>query len=369
MRSTNAFVTNCVIVGNTGSYGGGASSCLLYNCRLSGNSAVGVLVTRYPYGGYQWFPGSGGGAVGSVLYNCTLGTNQASYGGGASRGTLYNCALTDNSAASGGGAAGATLYNCTLAGNSAGRGAGASFCTLKDCTLAGNYSTNAGGAVSDCTVQNCVLYFNTAPNYAGSNTINFCCTTPLPTNGVGNITNDPLFVDTNRWSNLRLQSNSPCINAGNNAYVTNSTDVDGNPRIVSGTVGIGAYEYQGAGSVISYAWLQQNGLPTDGSADYADPDHDGLNNWQEWVCRTCPTNAQSALHVVSARPDQTNVMVTWLSVDGVSYFLECSTNLAASPCFNCVATNILGQADTTTYADTNAVGLGPLFYRVGVKLR
>ena len=186
----------------------------------------------------------------------------------------------------------------------------------------------------------------------------------MPTNGVGNITNAPLFVDYAN-GNLRLQSNSPCINAGNNAYVTTTTDLDGNPRIVSGTVDIGAYEYQGAGSVISYAWLQQYGLPTDGSADYADPDHDGLNNWQEWICGTNPTNALSALRMVSALPTRTNATVTWQSVAGVNYFLERSANLAAP--FTLLATNIVGQASTTSYADTNATGAGPFFYRVGVK--
>jgi hypothetical protein len=140
--------------------------------------------------------------------------------------------------------------------------------------------------------------------------------------------------------------------------------LDGNPRIVSGTVDIGAYEYQGAGSVISYAWLQQYGLPTDGSADYADPDHDGLNDWQEWICGTNPTNAASALRLISAVPAGTNVTVSWQSVAGINYFLERSANLATP--FAPLATNVVGQAGTTRYADANAVGLGPFFYRVGV---
>jgi hypothetical protein len=216
------------------------------------------------------------------------------------------------------------------------------------------------------------VYFNTAPNtpnYDGIS-LNYCCTTPMPESslGVGNITNAPLFVDY-AGGNRRLQSNSPCINAGLNAYALGPTDLDGNPRIVSGTVDIGAYEYQGLGSVISYAWLQQYGLPTDGSADYADPDHDGMNNWQEWRCGTCPTDASSALRMLSVTPSHTNASVTatWQSAAGVSYFVERSTNLAAIPPFTLLATNLPGAAGTTSFTDTNAATAPQVFYRVGVQ--
>ena len=108
-----------------------------------------------------------------------------------------------------------------------------------------------------------------------------------------------------------------------------------------------------------------SGLPTDGSADYADPDHDGMNNWQEWICGTDPTNALSPLRMVSAVPTSTNPTVTWQSVAGVDCFLERIANLAAP--FTLLATNIVGQASTTSYADANGAGAGPLFYRVGVQ--
>jgi hypothetical protein len=222
-------------------------------------------------------------------------------------------------------------------------------------------------------VNNCIVYYNSAsdggPNYATNYepTFTYCCTTPMPANGVGNITNAPLFVDQAN-GNLRLQSNSPCINSGNNAYVVGSTDLDGNPRIVGGTVDMGAYEYQTPVSMISYAWLQQYGLPTDGSADDADLDGTGMNVYQDWIAGLNPTNALSVLQMTSATAatNAAGLVVGWESVNTRTYFLQSSTNLAGQPAFTTIQSNIVGQAGTTSYTDTTATNAGPYFYRVGV---
>jgi hypothetical protein len=350
-------LSNCALCGNLapdygGGGGGGAYNCTLYNCVLSDNS-----------GHY------GGGAYGGTLHNCILTGNSASFGGGALYSTLNNCRLSGNSAGGdGGGVWGGTLINCTLTGNSAFAGGGAFQSVLSNCTLSGNSAVYGGGA-EYCTLNNCIVYFNTAGQYYEDNyfqgTLNYCCTTPDP-GGLGNITNAPLFVDTNGWANLRLQSNSPCINAGNNAYAPAGPDLDGNPRIAGGTVDIGAYEFQSPASRISYAWLEQFNLPTNPWTDTADPDGDGLNNWQEWICGTDPTNALSVLRLLSPAPGVSGVQVSWQSVNTRTYLLERSANPGAQASFLPVATNIPGQTGTTTSTDTNAVVAGPWFYRVGV---
>jgi hypothetical protein len=267
-------VTNCVLRGNTtsanlnwisstGGWGGGALNCTLYNCSLTGNSAT-------------W----GGGASGCTLFDCTVTDNYAiqasmpeiytgTSGGGVLNSVLYNCTLTGNSVEGfgvrGGGAYGSILYNCTVTGNA---GGGADATLLYNCTVTGN----AGGGVNNCyacqgsTVFNSIVYYNSGGNYAEGTVLNYCCTTPLPTNGVGNITGPPLFMDM-AAGDFRLREDSPCIDAGTNlvgftgpvtnawgevsvvTYTNDATDILGNSRFIDGNGDgkvawdIGAYEF------------------------------------------------------------------------------------------------------------------------------
>jgi hypothetical protein len=354
--AVGATLNNCILSTNTTvASGGGAAGCTLINCTLAGNSAY-----------------MGGGASGSTLANCTLSGNSAGSGGGAFEGTLMLCILADNSAFEGGGTDPSTAQNSLLTGNTADYGGGAFEGTLVNCTMSGNSATVFGGGAYSGTLSNwlynCIVYYNSAPtgpnSYGG--VLDYCCTTPLPSGGAGNITNAPLFVNP-AGGDYHLQSNSPCINSGNNAYVVGTTDLDGNPRISGGTVDMGAYEFQNPASIISYAWLQQYGLATDGSADSADTDGNGMNNWQKWIAGLNPTNPASLLKMLNPTNTASGTVVTWESVNNRTYFLQRGNNLAAYPAFTTIRTNIAGQAGTTSVTDTNPPVSSAVCYRVGVQ--
>ena len=60
---------------------------------------------------------------------------------------------------------------------------------------------------------------------------------------------------------------SSSISRNFGAHTRIQPGLDGIPRVVAGTVDIGAYEFQSPTSLISYGWLQQCDLRTDGSAN------------------------------------------------------------------------------------------------------
>ncbi len=242
--ANNGRVSNCVIVScSTYGQGGGsyAYGSTLYNCILKGNSAR---------------TGGGGSAYGT-LYFCSLLDNRVTasggVGGGANFCILHSCVLSGNTVAGtysvGGGSCFGTLDNCLIINNSGWGGGGSYQDTLVNCTLSGNSAPNYGGGAYGSTLNNCIDWANQSmfgeANFDDSCVIHSSCTTPMPTNGADNITVDPQFTDA-ATSNFHLLATSPCINAGSNSYVGGSVDLDGNPRIVHGTVDMGAYEVQGA---------------------------------------------------------------------------------------------------------------------------
>jgi hypothetical protein len=291
---------------------------------------------------------------------------------------LRKCKILGNAAdQEGGGSYGGACIDCLFTLNTAGRdGGGTCYSALTNCTVVANSAGEQGGGGVVGTVINTIMYYNTAPFAPDwvadkGGMIAFSCTPDFwPVPQWQNIVDPPLFVDQANWD-FHLQAGSPCINAASNQSVTDATDLDGNPRMVGAAVDIGAYEFQNTTSVLPLAWLQQYGLPTDGSADFVDTDGDGMNNWQEWVAGTCPTNAQSVLRILSVTPTSTNLTVGWQSVAGVNYFLQKSPQLnsafaLARSNMVVVVTNIIGQGGTTSFTDTNGPGSVPVFYRVGV---
>jgi hypothetical protein len=384
--SSNVFIFNCLIISNS-VYGnfGAVYSGTLSNCTITCN------ISLY---------GAGVGAAFSVLNNCLLSNNtvpqRLSQGGGAGEGggalecTLNRCVLVGNRAAWGAGAAASTLNNCLVANNYAinyfapegdAIGGGLFACNATNCTIVNNtvyFPKNTpprGGGVYGGTLDNCIIFANKflyyslvyQDNYAGGTFYN-CCTTPLPPGDQNNITNPPLFVNQN-GGDYHLQSTSPCINSGNNAYLTSATDLNGNPRLAGGTVDIGAYEYQTPVSKISYAWLQQYGLPITANIDASDLDGTGFSVYQDWIAGLNPTNALSVLAMLPPVPTNSpaGVVVSWQSVSNRTYYLQSSTNLTMPSAFSTIQSNIPGQAGTTSFTDTSATNGGPYFYRVGVQ--
>lgn len=241
----SATLRNCELIGNVANDGGGGgtSYCNVYNCLFSGNiaSGGGASDSDNAYNCIflnNFASDSGGGAYGGNLYYCTFKGNSATWGGGVYDGQAYSCVFVSNTASGGGGG----FY-----------GYGGIYGDLFNCTL---YANINGGAQHAHAARNTISFQNTVCDFKSMGAVNFC------------YTNNPLFIAPLE-GNFQLQPTSPCVNAGLNAFAyTNEApyDVLSNTRISGGTVDIGACEYQtsaqihataGANGTISPAgWVQ-----------------------------------------------------------------------------------------------------------------
>jgi large repetitive protein len=231
--STTATLANCLITANTASHGGG-----LYS--LSGNLTVDSCVFLQ-----NTTPGLGGGVrmyngAGGVFTNCVFQGNTAAFSASYAGGGVFMESHTANAT---------KFVNCTFQGNAA-------------------TGSTAGGAVvtynsGNPAFTNCVFWGNTAGVAGSTNILHASSGTSVATNcdfqlglpvgtsnGGGNVSGDPQFVNTgdpdgadNQWGTaddgLVPGSAGAAISTGTSTGAP-ATDIRGVPR--GQGYDIGAYE-------------------------------------------------------------------------------------------------------------------------------
>lgn len=281
--STNSTISDCSFNENSTTWVGGAlsitgaSTSSVTNCRFQSNSTV-AFGGAVEVGGHQ-SPSvslldcefennssvSAGGAViwgspNGVLARCRFTGNSAGSGGAVDQlpvGGMQNCSFVGNSGTRGGAlrvSSNASVTNCLFAGNTSTQYGGAMEASgtngITNCTFYGNTAAIGGGGLyhgnaNTATIRNSVFWANAPNQITGSETVNYC-NIQAGYAGTGNLNADPLFVNP-AGGDLRLQSGSPCKDAGDNSAMPAgiTTDLDGNPRINGDTVDMGAFEFQG----------------------------------------------------------------------------------------------------------------------------
>jgi hypothetical protein len=265
-ETAGSVVSGFTITNGLAGLGGGVychvSSPTLTNCTITGNAAIAVIGIEAANGGGVYCRSSS-----PTLINCTV-TGNARIGGGvhSSCGGGVSCHYRSSP----------TLANCTIIGNVARSGGGVlcawdSTPTLSNCTITANAASFGGGVRcnwdSSPTLINCILWADSPEELSvdsGSPVLSYCDIQGGWV-GEGNVNSDPLLTPDGH-----LQADSPCRDVGDpNGDYSDQTDIDGEPRVVTGRVEIGADEF-------------------------LDTDDDGLPDWWESVYFGSPTAAEPA---------------------------------------------------------------------------
>ncbi|HYP43187.1 MAG TPA: choice-of-anchor Q domain-containing protein, partial [Candidatus Nitrosocosmicus sp.] len=259
----NLIINNSVISNNfAGSSAGGIFSALgtltINNSTISNNTARfdagGIITSRSSFG-------TGTTANPATITNSTISDNRTMFqhGGGLyNRGsiTIVNSTISNNSAREDGGGiynnnlGTLALISSTIANNQAG---------INSTFRTGGGINSSNFSINSITARNTIIANNTSGGEPhdfrgnltsqGHNLIETTIDVSFRGDLTGNITGqDPLLDPVLRNNGGQTQTHallqgSPAINAGNNANAP-AIDQRGLPRIVGGTIDIGAYEEQ-----------------------------------------------------------------------------------------------------------------------------
>lgn len=285
-------ITNNVITANTGCNGGGGiavnfAAPLIQGNTINNNAQDGGCGGGIGGGGISiGGESSGTRVIGNIISNNAFGSGGGGISLFAAGGPLIqNNIITGNNGGTQGGGlimfndASPQIIGNVFSHNSASQGAGLYWLTplstpgilLLNNTITDNTGTQGSAVFTSAFNDNTSIQNNVIIGQAGVDSVfceSFNNNTPppftandvfvagaLPYGGIcsdqtglqGNISADPLFVDT-AVDNFHLQPASPAINTGNNTarIALPATDIDGNTRVFNNTVDIGAFEFQGA---------------------------------------------------------------------------------------------------------------------------
>ena len=147
------------------------------------------------------------------------------------------------------------------------------------------------------------------------------------------------------------------------AVTATATDPSGNTSVLS--TGVAATMTSTPNDGIPDAWrLLYFGSTSTNSSSYAagDPDHDGMNNYQEFLAGTNPTNAASVLKLTALNPNSSTNAVSLNSASGTVYRVSYRDDLTAGN-WNILADQILGTGTNIFLADPAARSTATRFYR------
>jgi predicted outer membrane repeat protein len=281
--TTCSFVGNQAIESEGGAlYSWNCDTVVVTDCTFKGNGAdlggavcnqeyCGVSLTRCTFLANEAADSGRDGIVYTPrLETIVSGQGGAVYNGDHSETTFLNCRFLGNTAANQGGAVYATgfptIVNSTFSGNSAARG-GAICCEtiflmdVINSTFTANQASEDGGAFYSLEglvqLVNCILWDDAPQEHYPLDWATIASSDVQGYSGtdLGNINANPRFQDAagadgvagTLDDNLRLSLGSPCLDAGDDALLPESstTDLDGLARITRNHVDMGAYEFDG----------------------------------------------------------------------------------------------------------------------------